>query len=111
MPATAHRHQQVMFTREIHAGDDITRIDALGDQTGMLVDTRVVDLARLVVVRIARLHDQTAQLGGQRLDRRGFDCRGNYCCRHCMTPSWLETPIASSCAHESAIPVGERPAY
>jgi hypothetical protein len=46
--------EQPLLTREIDRGDDVGDVDTLGDQGGMLVNHRVVDLARVVVARVAR---------------------------------------------------------
>ena len=52
VPAAANRQQEVAIDGEAHHGGDVVRVGALGDQRGTLVDHRVVDLARLLVVRV-----------------------------------------------------------
>ena len=66
--AAAHCEQQLLLAGEIDAAHHVGHVAAIDDQAGHAIDHRVVDLARVVVVGVARLHHAPAQLGSKFLD-------------------------------------------
>ena len=57
MPAAADRDPQPALAREPDRGCDVGVVDAVRDRRRVLVDHRVVERARLVVLRVAALDD------------------------------------------------------
>ena len=52
MPASANSDRQLVLAAEIHRRHDIGHISAFGDEKRPLVDHRVVELSRVIVVRM-----------------------------------------------------------
>lgn len=63
VPASTDGHAQLVVAAEIHRGDDIGHVHTASDQTRSTVDHGVVDFASLVVARIARFDESSAQTG------------------------------------------------
>ena len=61
--ASTNGEKQIIFAREIHARDHVRDIHTLRDQTRLLVDHRVINFARLIVIRIGRLDNSPSQFG------------------------------------------------
>ena len=59
--AAANRHDQLLLAREVHCGLHVCDVGAFRDQPGPAIDHSVVDLACLVVLRIARRDELAAQ--------------------------------------------------
>src|SRR5215510_11156696 len=53
--AAADGNKQFVFTREIYATDYVRDVHASGDQPRFLMDHRVVHLASLIVIGVARV--------------------------------------------------------
>src|SRR5262249_55929241 len=69
--AAADGDNQIVFTREIYATDYICDIGAPRDQARFLMDHAVVDLARFIIICVARL-DQFASKVSFKLGNRIF---------------------------------------
>ena len=67
--AAANRHEQVLLAGEVHRRLDVGDIRAPRDEPGPPIDHRVVDLAGLVVLRVARRDELPAQTGLERSNR------------------------------------------
>ena len=63
VPAGADRRQHVVRDAELYRRNHVGHVHAVGDQRRLLVDHAVVELARRVIVRVARL-EQLAAKGG-----------------------------------------------
>jgi hypothetical protein len=64
--AAAYREKQLLLAREVDGGLHICHVNAPRDETGSPVDHPVVDLSRVVVLRIARGDELAAQIGPER---------------------------------------------
>ena len=63
--ATAHGDIESSLTGDIDRGDHVGCVDALSDQTRLLVDHRVVELPSGLVIGIARSDQPAAETGAQ----------------------------------------------
>ena len=54
--AASNRNPQIVFPAEMNGGHHIGYIGALGDQTRLAIDHRVIDLALFVVLLVGRLN-------------------------------------------------------
>src|SRR5438093_238796 len=63
--ATAHGDIESSLTGDIDRGDHVGCVDALSDQTRLLVDHRVVELPSSLVIGIARSDQPAAETGAQ----------------------------------------------
>jgi hypothetical protein len=84
VPASPDRQQQPVVTGEADRRDDVVSVGAPRDQRRPLVDHRVEDCARLLVVGVVRA-DQPAREARKLASRvvRGCDCgahRALLCC-------------------------------
>ena len=68
--AAAHGEGQAVLAGEVDGADHIGHIDAAGNQRRALVDHAVVDLARLLVVGVARLDQLAAHTCAEILNGR-----------------------------------------
>ncbi|MET9803651.1 hypothetical protein [Streptomyces sp. NPDC006368] len=75
VPASSHRHQQVVLTGEGDGLQDVGRSGAAGDQRGPVVDLAVPDRTRLLVRMISRAEQPAAQPHTQALDSRFVHAR------------------------------------
>src|SRR5262245_14403205 len=61
VPAATDRDKQIVFTREIYASDYVCDVRARRDQARLFVDHRVVNLARFIVICVARLDNSASE--------------------------------------------------
>ena len=73
VPAAADGDEEAVLAGEVDGGDHVGDVRAAGDQRGLAVDHRVVDLAGGVVARVVRADKGTPEARTQRLERRLVD--------------------------------------
>src|SRR5215208_7941672 len=66
MTPAANRNDQLVVACEIYRSNDVSHVGAARDQFWTAIDHAVVDLASLVVTRIARGNEAASQAGFQR---------------------------------------------
>jgi hypothetical protein len=59
--ATADGDKQIVFAREIYAADYVSDVRAPRDQTRLLVNHRIVNLASFIIIGVARLDKSASQ--------------------------------------------------
>src|SRR5215470_3530186 len=69
MTATSDGEKQVIFSREVHGGDDVGYIGAADDQPRLFVNHPVVHLACFIVIFVGRLDRSAAKVGFEIGDR------------------------------------------
>ena len=70
VPAAADGEEQAPLAGEVDGGDHVGNVGGADDERGVAVDHPVVDLARLVVARVARADEFAARAGRERGHRR-----------------------------------------
>src|SRR5438067_7278591 len=72
-PATDGK-KEIVFSGKVNRVDHIRRIRATRDQARLLIDHRIIDLASIIVIRVARLDHAASQLCLQLSDGILFEC-------------------------------------
>ena len=62
MTAATDRQQEIILSCKIHRPNDVGHIYAARDETRLLVDHLVIDLASVVVILVPRLYQSAAQV-------------------------------------------------